>query len=207
MTTSPIVATTRRRWERLAYVAVGLLGVAVALVAFRPHTFSGAVIQSPSPAPALEGLTFHDGRPAELWRFDGDVTLLFFGYTHCPDICPTPLAAVARAKEHMGSDGERVHVVMVTVDPARDTADDLESYVTHFDPSFLGATGTAQALRSAATVYGIHVEVGEGTVDSGYTVDHTASLIAIDTDGFVRVVYPTDVAPDALASDLEELLG
>lgn len=200
---------TRRRpwWFYAAYALAALAGVLVAFVFLRPHTFSGAVMQSPSKAPDLEGMSFHTGDPVELWRFDGDVVLVYFGYTYCPDVCPTTLSAVARAKEQIGGDADRVHTVMVTVDPERDTPEVLGDYMTHFDPSFLGAWGDEQATRQATVLYGIFVEQHEGTRESGYIVDHTAHLIAIDTEGFIRVIYPTDVAPDDLAADLRELLS
>jgi protein SCO1 len=209
--TDTTAATSRRRrrlFEFAAYALVVVLGVGAAFVFLRPHTYAGAVMQSPAKAPNLDGMVFHTGEPADLWRFDGDVVLVFFGYTHCPDVCPTTLAAVARAKEQLSeADGARVHTVFVSVDPERDTPAALGDYVTHFDESFLGAGGDEQATHQAEVVYGINVEQHEGTTESGYVVDHTAHLVAIDTDGFIRVIYPTDVAPNLLAADLEELLG
>lgn len=206
--TVPPRRSRRRFLELAAYVAVAVLGVAVAFVFFAPHTYAGTVMQSPAKAPNLDGMVFQNGEPADLWRFDGDVVMVFFGYANCPDVCPTTLAAVARAKEQMSADdAARVHTVMVTVDPQRDTTESLGAYVTHFDPSFLGAVGDEQATHQAEVLYGINVIQHEGDSASGYVVDHTAHLVAIDPEGFVRVIYPTDVAPDALAADLEELLG
>ncbi len=207
-TESPAPARRRRQRGLYAIYAAALLaGVLVAFIFLKPHEYAGAVIQSPSRAPSLDDMFLHTGEPAELWRFDGDVVLMYFGYTHCPDVCPTTLAAIARAKEQLGNDGDRIHALMVTVDPDRDTPTALGDYMTHFDPAFLGVYGDEQATRQAAVLYGIHIERHEGTAASGYVVDHTAHLIAIDTDGFIRVIYPTDVAPDALASDLKDLLG
>lgn len=198
----------RRLFEFGAYALVVLLGVAAAFVFLRPHAYAGAVMQSPAKAPNLDGMVFHTGEPADLWRFDGDVVLVFFGYTHCPDICPTTLAGVARAKEQLSdADAARVHTVFVSVDPERDTPEALADYVTHFDDSFLGAGGDEQATHQAEVLYGINVEQHDGTPESGYVVDHTAHLVAIDTEGFIRVIYPTDVASDLLAADLEELLS
>lgn len=194
-------------WQWIAVVVVAALGVATALFLFAPHTYAGAVLQSPSRAPALSGLEFHTGERADLSAMRGDVVLVYFGYTHCPDVCPTTLAAAARAREALGAEAGRVHVVMITVDPERDTAPVLAEYLSFFDESFLGVTGSERALREAATVYGIYAEKAEGTPASGYLVDHTATLMAIDPDGFIRVLYPTDVKPDELAADLVELLG
>jgi protein SCO1/2 len=198
------IVRPRSRWPRLlAVVAAAVLGVVVGVWLFRPHPFAGAVLQAPTPAPALEDLVFHTGAPADLPALRGDVVLVFFGYTHCPDICPTTLATAARAKEQLGRQADRVQVLMVTVDPERDDEASLGAYVTGFDRDFLGVTGDPVKLREAATVYGVFVEHDASSHDIG----HTANLMAIDPDGYLRVVYSHEVAPDALAADLRELLG
>ncbi len=194
-------------WQWAAIGAVIVAGVAVAFTLFRPHRFAGTVPQAPIPAASLEGLTLSNGEPASLDAFEGKLVLIYFGYTNCPDICPVTLASAARAREAMGSAGEDVQVLMVTVDPARDGLDLLGEYVGHFDPTFLGVGGSEEELDRVATLYGIYVKRGEGTADSGYTVDHTGSLMVIDPDGFVRVLYTHDVDSDALAADLRQLLG
>lgn len=209
-TTEAVPRPKRRRpWGiYAAYVAAVLAGVLVAALFLRPHQYAGTIIQSPYRAPALDGMYLHTGDPAELWRYDGEVVVVYFGYTHCPDVCPTTLSAVARAKEQLATDdADRVETLMVTVDPERDTPEVLGDYMTHFDPAFLGVWGDQNATRSATTLYGVTVVKNEGTSQAGYTVDHTTRLIGIDTDGFVRIIWPTDVTPDALAADLEELLG
>jgi protein SCO1/2 len=170
-----------------------------------PHPYAGTVMQAPTEAPSLDGLVSTDGRPVDLAAFRGDVVLLFFGYTSCPDVCPTTLTMVRRALEHLGGDAERVHVMLVSVDPERDDVGRLRDYVQSFDPSFLGATGDLDAVERAAATYGVFFSRGEA-VGEGYTVDHTATLMAIDTEGHLRVVWPPDVRPDDLASDLRELL-
>ncbi len=194
------------RWLWVLIPLVTLLGVAVAYVLFRPHTYAGAVLQAPEKAASMEGLVFSDGTPADLNRFADQVVLVYFGYTHCPDICPTTLVRAAEAKEAMGSDGDDLQVLMVSVDPERDTVEALDEYMAFFDDTFLGVTGSEENLDRVATLYGIGVIRKEGTVESGYTVDHTGTLLAIDPAGFLRVIYPNDVDADALASDLKELL-
>lgn len=193
-------------WQWAAIAAVILAGVVMAFT-IRPHRFAGTVLQAPIPAASLEGLTFSNGEPASLDALDGKLVLMYFGYTNCPDICPVTLASAARAREAMGSAGDDVQVLMVTVDPARDSLDLLGEYVGYFDPTFLGVGGPESDLDRVATLYGIYVKRGEGTPESGYTVDHTGSLMAIDRDGFMRVLYTHDVDSDALAADLKQLLG
>ncbi len=195
------------RLEWIAYPLAALVALVSAFLWLRPHSYAGLLIQSPSKAVAMDGLVFTNGEPADLDSFAGDVTLIYFGYTDCPDICPTTLANVAKARASLGRDADRLHVLMVTVDPERDTAEVLGDYVSHFDQTFLGVSGHPEDLARVATLYGIYVLRGEGTVESGYDVDHTATLMAVDRDGYLRVVYSYGVEPEALASDLKELLG
>ncbi len=207
-TDTPGPAARRRRWlPAAALVIAALAGLGVGWWWFAPHSYAGVVLQSEKPAPRLDDLSFHTGEPADLGQFRGDVVLVYFGYTNCPDVCPTTLAAATRARESLGEDAGRVQVIMVTVDPGRDDAEALGEYLAFFDAGYLGVTGDEQALREAATLYGVFSERREGSEASGYLVDHTATLTAIDTAGHVRVLYPTDVAVDDLAADLEELLS
>jgi protein SCO1/2 len=196
----------RRRWLTVAAVVVA--GLAVGLVAFRmfrPHLYSGAVMQAPEVAPSMDGLVLTDGTPVDLDAWLGDVVVVYFGYTHCPDICPTTLATLARAMDDLGGDADRVHVVLVTIDPERDTPESLATYVHAFDERFAGATGDLAAVERTASLYGVYFARGDATSD-GYAVDHTATLMGIDTDGHLRIVWPNEVTSEALASDLDALL-
>ena len=210
-TTAATTATGagRRRARRIALLAgVPLLVAALAAgayVLFRPHAYAGTVMQAPTPAPAMDALIGTDGRPVDLTAYRGDVVVLFFGYTHCPDVCPTTMSVVGRTLDRLGDDADRVRVLMVSVDPERDDAATLRDYVQAFDPTFMGATGDLAAVERVAAEYGIFFARGEALGD-GYTVDHTASLMAIDPEGKLRIVWPNSVPADALASDLRELL-
>ena len=195
----------RAEWIMIA--AVAIVGVGLGILLFRPHTYAGTVLQSPRPAPALDGLMFSNGEPADLSVFEGDVVLMYFGYTHCPDICPTSMATIARAREALGGDSDRVHGLLVTVDPERDTPEALNRYLASFDDSFVGVYGPEETLMSTAMLYGIHSEVHDDAEELGYTVDHTGTIIAIGPDGHVRVLYSHTVDADALSADLAELLG
>lgn len=197
----------RRRWLPALLVTVAALaGVLVAFTWLRPHTYAGVVLQSPSPAPAMDGLSLHTGEPVDLDAYRGDVVLVYFGYTHCPDVCPTALSGIARAKELLGSRSEQVHTLMVTVDPARDTPRVLGEFVGHFDPRFLGVHGDEEAIAEVSALYGIYYSLGEPTAPGEYLVDHTATVMAIDPEGYLRVYY-LDVPPEDLAADLEALLS
>lgn len=143
-------------------------------------------------------LTDHNGRPRTLEDFRGKVVLLFFGFTHCPDVCPTTLADLAGAVKTLGPDADRVQVLFVTVDPERDTPEALAKYVTAFDPRFLGLHGDAAATRKTAQEFKIYYEKRK-TGDS-YSVDHSGQSYVIDPQGRVRLL----VRPDRIAQDLPE---
>jgi len=175
--------------------------------AVTPHLYTGTVLQDSSPAPALDGLTFPDGTPADLMTFRGELVLLYFGYTNCPDVCPTALADAATAIRQLASDQqERVNLVMITVDPVRDTQPELQRYVEFFDPNFQSLSGSREDIDRAASQYGVFYEIGEGTPETGYLVDHTATMLAIDGGGSLRVVWPPTVTPNQLHEDIKELL-
>ena len=205
----PVRPSRRRmgRAEWLMIAAVAIIGVGLGILLFQPHTYAGTVLQSPRPAPALDGLTFSNGEPADLAVFDGDIVLMYFGYTHCPDICPTSMATIAQAKQMLGDDADRVHGLLVSVDPERDTAEALNQYLGNFDRDFLGVFGPEETLMTTAMLYGVHAEVHDEAEELGYTVDHTGTIIAVGPDGHVRVLYSHTVDAEALSADLAELLG
>jgi protein SCO1/2 len=143
-------------------------------------------------------LTDHTGRPRRLEEFRGKAVLVFFGFTHCPDVCPTTLADISQVMKGLGPDAERVQVLFVTVDPERDTRDELGKYVGAFDPRFLGLYGDAAATQRAAREFKVYYEKRK-TAD-GYSVDHSGQTYVIDPQGRLRLF----VRPDRLGSDLQE---
>lgn len=193
-------------WPVMGAVIGILLGVAV-LSMFRPHVFSGVVLQSSEPAPSMEGLVYTDGRPVDIESLRGNVVFVYFGYTYCPDVCPLTLGTVDDAMAGLGEDASRVKTIMVTVDPERDTTEVLESYLAAFNDDFRGVWGEEPAIRSVATQYGVTYQYEEAGEDGSYLVNHTASLLAIDPEGALRVIYPFGVTADELTADLRELLG
>ncbi|MEZ5377688.1 MAG: SCO family protein [Acidimicrobiales bacterium] len=211
---TPPAAETRprSRWPRLlvGFVVIAALVFAagkVALGRFAPHLYAGSILQGDESAPPLDGLMLSDGRPADLSLFDGKLVIVYFGYMNCPDVCPTALSDVAAALDLMPSDAAAdVQLVMVSVDPARDSLEDLGNFVGSFDPTFLGAGADLEAIDKVATQYGVYYAYGEGDVESGYTVDHTATLMGIDTEGKLRILWSPEVTRPQLAADFEALL-
>lgn len=186
-------------------VVVVMLGLAVGVYFFRPHTFHGTVIQSPEPSFDFK-LTGKDGN-VSLSDYRGKLVLIYFGYTFCPDICPATLANVGQALRNLGEDkANEVQTIMVSLDPERDTPQKLADYVTHFHPSFIGITGTEQDIAQVTSLYGIFYQLQPGSDATGYLIDHTATLLVIDREGYLKLVFPFGVTVDEIADDLEYML-
>lgn len=149
-------------------------------------------------------LTDHNGRPRTLADFRGKVVVLNFGYTQCPDICPTTLADLAGAVRTLGADAARVQVLFVTVDPERDTREVLSQYVPAFDSGFLGLYGDPEATRRVAKEFKVFFE--KEPTGSGYTVNHSAQSYVIDAQGRLRLFVRHDRIAADLAEDLRTLL-
>jgi protein SCO1/2 len=185
-------------------VVVGAFALKAMLV---PYLYHGTILKTDGAAPTMAGLAYaDDGSPVDLEALSGQVVVVFFGYTNCPDVCPTTLAKTAAALELLGGAASDVQVLMVTVDPARDTPEALVGYVSSFDPRVRAVTGAAEDLSRVAATYGVYFET---TTEEGgdYSMDHTATLTGIGPDGRLRVLWPTDVAAADLAADLRELTG
>lgn len=163
--------------------------------------FAGALVNSPQPVPDFT-LSSADG-PVSLSDFAGKYVFLYFGYTFCPDICPGTLSNLAAVRKELGDDADKMQVIMVSVDPERDTPEVLAEYTNHFDPTFLGITGSKEDIDAAGKPLGIYYEIHEGSAASGYLVDHTARAFLIDPAGNARVAYPHDAPRDGILADLE----
>jgi protein SCO1/2 len=149
-------------------------------------------------------LTDHNGKPRHLEDFRGKAVVVFFGFTHCPDVCPTTLAEMAQVVKQLGPDGERVQLLFITVDPERDTREALAKYVTAFDPRFLGLYGDLDATRRVAKDFKIYFEKRK-TGDT-YSVDHSAQSYVIDPQGRLRLLVKHDRITADLPDDLRALL-
>lgn len=152
-------------------------------------------------------LTGHDGRPHTLADFRGKAVVLFFGYTHCPDICPTTLADMGAVMKKLGKDAGRVQVLFVTVDPERDTPEVLKAYMTNFDPSFLALRPSSPGqLAALAKDFKVYYKKAEGRTPTSYTMDHSAGSYVFDTKGKLRLFTRYGSGAAALAGDLRQLL-
>ncbi|MFN3860367.1 MAG: SCO family protein [Roseateles sp.] len=152
-------------------------------------------------------LTDQDGRTRSLADFKGKVLVVFFGYTQCPDVCPTTMAEVAEVKRRLGADGDKVQGVFVTVDPERDTAQLLKAYLASFDPSFVGLRGSLEQTQAIAKEFKVFYAKVPGKTPETYTMDHTAASFVFDTEGRVRVYVRYGAGVEALAHDIKLLLA
>lgn len=152
-------------------------------------------------------LTDADGRPRSLADFKGKVTVVFFGYTQCPDVCPTSLGEIAQAKKLLGAAGADVQGVFVTVDPERDTPQLLKAYVGNFGPGFVALRGSDEETKAAAKQFKVFYAKQPGKTAESYTVDHTAGSYVFDRQGRVRLFTRYGSGAEALARDLERLLA
>jgi len=205
-------AIRRTPKSRRVYV-IGALAVIVVVAAgwlvgnaLRPYVFHGTLVQSPQPAMNFT-LTSHTGQPVSLADYKGKVILLYFGYTTCPDVCPTTLAELHKALALLGNRAKDVQVMMITVDPERDTLPVLAEYMPHFDASFIGLTGESDKIAEVATSYGVAYERSTEPSALGYLVNHTATVATIDRQGYVRVIFPFNTPASDIAADVEYLLN
>jgi protein SCO1/2 len=148
-----------------------------------------------------------EGRPRSLADFRGKVTVIFFGYAQCPDVCPTTLAELAEARRALGRAGQDVQGVFVTVDPERDTPEMLKAYVASFDPSFVALRGSPEQTREAAKAFKIFYARVPGKTEGSYTVDHTAGAYVLDREARLRLFTRHGTGAEALVHDLKLLLG
>ncbi|MGB3716877.1 MAG: SCO family protein [Candidatus Promineifilaceae bacterium] len=173
---------------------------------FDGEEYYGNVIEYPDLAAEFT-LTSHTGEPVSLSDFDEKVVLLYFGYTYCPDVCPASMAQLAKATNELtAEEKEQVQVAMITVDPHRDSKEIMADYMGHFDPTFLGLTGTEGEIATVADAYGVYYEKQAGSPEIDYLVNHTASVFVIDKDGYLRMLYPFSTPGENIASDLRQLV-
>lgn len=148
----------------------------------------------------------HQGKRRTLAGFRGKMVMLFFGFTHCPDVCPTALATIAQARRLLGEDADRVQGLFVTVDPKRDTPDILAQYVTAFDPKFLGLYGDQAETETVAKEFKIYYRAHKPDANGAYGVDHSGQVYVIDAQGRLRLyIRSHDAAPEVIAHDLRLL--
>ena len=199
----------RRRMGRLALGVVGIsvLSSLALLSACSPEkpTFNAIDITGANYAKSF-AIKDAAGQTRTLADFKGKVVVVFFGYTQCPDVCPTSLTDLVRVKQLLGSKGDKLQAVFVTVDPARDTPEMLKAYMENFDPSFLAFVPKQDELETVAKDFKIYYKRVEGKTPTSYTMDHSAGSYVYDTRGHVRLYSRYGSGAQVLAQDIQTLL-
>ena len=192
------------------YLGAGLLlGLVIILGGWlfydRTYTYTGSLIDPPAKAADFT-LQDQNDNPFRLSDQHGKTLLVFFGYTHCADICPVTLTRFKEIKRLLGEQGNGVEFVFITVDPERDSSAQIKSYLGQFDPGFIGLTGSQDALQDVWQKYGVYrekVPTGNGT---DYEMDHSTRIYLVDKNGNWRLTYPFEMEVNGVVADLQHLL-
>jgi protein SCO1 len=181
----------------IATLVTGVLLAEASCSALGP-SFKGARVKPASAAPQI-AMPDQNGAPFQLSDLQGDVALVFFGFTNCVDECPLTMAHLKQARDLLGESADKVHVVLVSTDPVRDTPDVMREYLNKFDPGYIGITGSPDQLSKIWSDYGVTV------LDGGET--HSSYTYVVDQDGNLRLHFDPDTAPEDIAHDLKILLS
>jgi protein SCO1/2 len=197
-----------RVWGCALLACVGMAGCGdkVASPAASKASFRSIDITGAEYARKLD-LPDADGKPRSLGEFKGKVVVVFFGYTQCPDVCPTTMAELAQVRNSLGKDGSRLQGIFVTVDPERDTGVVLKAYVDNFNAGFVGLRGSAEQTQQVAREFKVFYAKVPGKTESTYTIDHTAGAYIFDPQGRIRLFSRHGAGPKALEEDVRALLG
>jgi len=184
----------------VAASVLGLVGCTEPKAAFKGVDITGADYAKELNLPD------QNGQVRKIKDFSGKLVVVFFGYTQCPDVCPTTMQELAEVKRLLGADGDKLQAVFVTVDPERDTTELLKAYVENFDPNFVALRPTPEQLPAIAKEFKIYFKRVEGKTPTSYTMDHSAGSYTFDAQGKVRLFNRYGMGPEALAHDFKLLL-
>lgn len=186
-------------------ILIGLVLTAGLLRASQRHTFQGSFIEDEVQAADFE-LTDQHGNPYRLSAQEGKIVLLFFGYTHCPDVCPATLSDFEKIQAELGKKAGQVEFVFITTDPQRDTPEQINRYLTNFAGGIRGLTGSQHDLEKVWNAYGVYRESASQGDAEDYLVDHTSRTYLIDRKGNLRVTYTFGTESQAISGDISHLL-
>src|SRR3569832_165026 len=185
------------------------------LHAVNPHSLNAACSKEKPQFNAIDltgadyAKDFHlpdtEGRMRSLADFKGKLVAVFFGYTQCPDVCPTTMSELAQAKQLLGPQGDKLQVLFVTVDPERDTPQVLKAYTANFDPTFIALRGSPEQLAQVAKDFKVYYKKADGPTPTSYTMDHSAATYIYDTQGKLRLYARYGAGAQTMASDLKQL--
>ena len=189
----------------LRSLAAGATVIALGACSEKKPSFSAIDLTGADYARGFQ-LTDHNGQARSLNDFKGKLVVVFFGYTQCPDVCPTSMAELAEVKASLGADAGKLQGIFITVDPERDTPEVLKAYMANFDPSFLALRPTPEQLAALAKDFKIYYKRVDGKTPTSYTMDHSAGSYVYDTQGELRLYARYGSGAQALSTDLKTLL-
>lgn len=197
--------------KKLMWIGGGILALvavvaALSIIFAKPPSFRGTLYGEPFPPAAEVELTKADGSIFRMSEQRGKIVLLFFGYTSCPDVCPTTLAEMTKVMNELGDASQNVQVVFASVDPRRDTPEKIQEYASRFNPTFLGLSGTQEELEPIWQGYSIFRAEVDSDSAMGVIIDHTARLYLIDPEGNLRLSYAYATPVEDIVHDIELLL-
>jgi protein SCO1/2 len=192
--------------QAVAGLLVGLIAVIGFALANQTHSFAGTLLETPKEMYdfVLKG---PEDRVVRLSDFRGKYVLVFFGYTSCPDVCPTTLKELANILKDLGKQAEQVQAVFISVDPEKDTPKRLNGFIKQFDSRIIGLSGSMDDILLTTKEYGIFFEKKPFGTEGGYSVDHTATMMLLDQNGGLRVAYPYGTSARDIAADIKYLLS
>ena len=198
----------RQKIALYALAVAAVCGIVFALLPRpdEPPSIAGFVYPEPRALSPFK-LATTDGKSFDLESLKGKWTFVYFGYTYCPDVCPTTLAELARAKKLLDETGARAQYVFVSVDPQRDTPKRLAQYAAFFDPGFVGATGSDEALTGLARQVGVAYSFPDGKKGASYAVDHSSIVALFDPDARLHAVFTPPQEAEGMADGLRKILG
>jgi len=196
----------KSRYYLILGVSLGLIVVLSLGMSLQPYQYQGSLI-NPATTAADFVLTDQNGGTFRLADQKGKVVLLFFGYTHCTDVCPVTLAEFLQIRSALDNQGQAIGFVFITVDPERDSTDVLAKYIDSFDPSFFGLTGSMSSLESVWSNYGVYRLVNNENGSTDYSVDHSTRIYVVDQNGNLKLTYPYGFEVQKVIQDLQHLLG
>ena len=202
-----LLNTSLSKRHTLLALGVSLLIGSSVLTACNPNqpSFKGVDITGADYAKGFS-LMDHNGQVRSLADFSGKVVVVFFGYTQCPDVCPTSMQELAEVKRLLGADGDKLQGIFITLDPERDTAELLKAYMVNFDPSFMALRPNPEQLAAITKDFKIYYKKVDGKTATSYTLDHSAGSYTFDTQGRVRLYNRYGSGATALAADVATLL-